>query len=335
MEERIELKAGTLIILAILGIGGLLYLMGELRVGGGDRVKVQFAHSGAVPKGAPVKLAGVRVGRVRSLELFPDRRDRKGLALPVEMEVEIDHSIFQKLGSRAQFVVATQGPLGEPFLEIEPGPQSSDRLEKGAIVRGIDPPRMDLLSARLFAFLEQATALLSEEGEARILARNLTRFADQAEAALRQGGPVIKAANDFSATAQEFRELAKALNASFGKRGKFRQMVNDLAVLSAQLRQRIPPIAQQAQRAVNGAAMVTSSLTAEDGKKLQNAITRYEEAGVALQKIAVRADHLLRTLEEGEGTLGGLAKDPQVYQDLRDLISDLKKHPWKVLWKDD
>ncbi len=335
MEERVEFRAGALIILAILGIGGLLYVMGELRVGGGDRVKVQFAHSGAVPKGAPVKLAGVRVGRVRSLELFPDRRDHAGRSLPIEMEVEIDHSIFQKLGSRAQFVVATQGPLGEPFLEIESGPKSGDRLKKDAVIRGIDPPRMDLLSARLFAFLEQATALLSEEGEATILARNLTRFAEQAEAALQQGGSVTKAANDFSTTAQEFRELAKALNTSFGKRGKFGQMVTDLAVISSQLRKKIPPIAQQAERAVNGAALVTGSLTAEDGKRLQNAIARYAEAGVALQKIAARAEHLLRTLEEGKGTIGGLAKDPQVYQDLRDLISDLKKHPWKVLWKDD
>jgi hypothetical protein len=28
-----------------------------------------------------------------------------------------------------------------------------------------------------------------------------------------------------------------------------------------------------------------------------------------------------------------LLKDDKVAQDLRDLIEDLKQHPWKLLWK--
>jgi phospholipid/cholesterol/gamma-HCH transport system substrate-binding protein len=50
--------------------------------------------------------------------------------------------------------------------------------------------------------------------------------------------------------------------------------------------------------------------------------------------VAARAERLLARIEAGEGTLGAMQKDPQIYEDLKALITDLRKHPWKVLWKD-
>jgi phospholipid/cholesterol/gamma-HCH transport system substrate-binding protein len=52
------------------------------------------------------------------------------------------------------------------------------------------------------------------------------------------------------------------------------------------------------------------------------------------------ADALLRDLSQvtaglrrGEGTLGALLLDRELYDDLRELVLDLKSHPWKALWK--
>jgi phospholipid/cholesterol/gamma-HCH transport system substrate-binding protein len=53
-----------------------------------------------------------------------------------------------------------------------------------------------------------------------------------------------------------------------------------------------------------------------------------------LEQIAGRADRVLGRLEAGEGTGGALLKDPALYDELRTLVTDLRKHPWKVLWKD-
>lgn len=36
----------------------------------------------------------------------------------------------------------------------------------------------------------------------------------------------------------------------------------------------------------------------------------------------------------GNLPVGALQKDKQVYEDIRGLLSDLRKHPWKVLWKE-
>ena len=39
-------------------------------------------------------------------------------------------------------------------------------------------------------------------------------------------------------------------------------------------------------------------------------------------------------LEKGEGTVGQLLEDEEIYDDLKELIRDIKRHPWKLIWQD-
>ena len=34
------------------------------------------------------------------------------------------------------------------------------------------------------------------------------------------------------------------------------------------------------------------------------------------------------------GTVGGMVTDPEVYDDLKDLLRDLKRNPWKLMWRE-
>src|SRR5207245_7041838 len=99
----------------------------------GDRsLSVDFGYAGGVPVGAPLKFAGVHVGRVTRIELLPARRDAQGFSLPVRMHVELTGEALGAMHSDAAVAVATQGPLGEPYLEIAPGSSSAPGLEDGA-----------------------------------------------------------------------------------------------------------------------------------------------------------------------------------------------------------
>ena len=42
---------------------------------------------------------------------------------------------------------------------------------------------------------------------------------------------------------------------------------------------------------------------------------------------------LVEGVKKGRGTLGAFLVSREVYDDVRELILDLKRHPWKVLWK--
>jgi phospholipid/cholesterol/gamma-HCH transport system substrate-binding protein len=39
-------------------------------------------------------------------------------------------------------------------------------------------------------------------------------------------------------------------------------------------------------------------------------------------------------VRKGKGTAGALLVDPQIYDDLKELVRDLKRNPWKFFWKE-
>ncbi|MEZ4468646.1 MAG: hypothetical protein R3F43_30450 [bacterium] len=56
--------------------------------------------------------------------------------------------------------MTTQGVLGEKYVEILPGSAGLPEWPDGAVIRGSDPPRIDLLFARIDGILAQVEAAL-------------------------------------------------------------------------------------------------------------------------------------------------------------------------------
>ncbi|MGC4091445.1 MAG: hypothetical protein QM756_26915 [Polyangiaceae bacterium] len=82
------------------------------------------------------------------------------------------------------------------------------------------------------------------------------------------------------------------------------------------------------------------------GKKLAHALAsddqleRYRSATRDLTDAAARAKHLagdaeaiMGHVQKGKGTLGALVMDEAVYDDLQELLRDLKHNPWKFFWR--
>ena len=42
---------------------------------------------------------------------------------------------------------------------------------------------------------------------------------------------------------------------------------------------------------------------------------------------------IFERINKGEGTIGKLLSDEGLYNEIRDLVQDVKKHPWKLFWK--
>jgi len=57
------------------------------------------------------------------------------------------------------------------------------------------------------------------------------------------------------------------------------------------------------------------------------------EVGALLRKIAYGVDDIITQMQSGEGTLGKLIYDSRVYNDIEEMFGDLKKNPWKLLYK--
>lgn len=53
----------------------------------------------------------------------------------------------------------------------------------------------------------------------------------------------------------------------------------------------------------------------------------------SLQETMATLDALLKDMHEGRGTVGKLFTDDKLYTDIEEMFADLKKHPWKLLYR--
>ncbi len=335
-ERRLEMKVGALVLAALAGGLGLLWLMGELTLGRDSTLTVEFGHTGNVVKGAPVKLGGVPIGRVERIELLPDRRDEFGKPIPVRMALSVDESVLEALREDAAVTVSTQGPLGEPYLELYPGTASSPPFPPGKVIRGLDAPRLDLVANRLANFLESASRVLEQDPLVLSkLVNGITGLTATVDGVLTENrNDIHTLASELSAAARDLRLLSQLARKNLEPGGKGAQLIDDAAVGARALREELPALSKDAKAALSGLAALSGGFTEADGKKLKTALDRYAAAGERLERLAERGDRILARLEAGEGTAGASLKDKQLYDDLKALVSDLRKHPWKMLWKD-
>ena len=121
----LELAVGLFMIAGIVCLGYLSIKLGRLEVMGGKgyEIRAYFANSGGLKTGASVVIAGVDVGRVKSIVLD----DYKAL---VVMWVSSDVRITDD----AMASIKTKGLIGEKFVEITVG-GSEKILKPGGRIR--------------------------------------------------------------------------------------------------------------------------------------------------------------------------------------------------------
>jgi phospholipid/cholesterol/gamma-HCH transport system substrate-binding protein len=140
--------------------------------------------------------------------------------------------------------------------------------------------------------------------------------------------------HELVAAVHDLRTLAQVSKSQLEPGGKANALLDDAAATAHWARKDLPEISNDAKtllRHVNG---LSAQLTEDDVKSAKRMLAEYKSAGEKLNALADRSERLLQKLESGDGTLGALLKDKQAYDDLKSLLADLRKHPWKMLWKD-
>lgn len=334
-ESRLELKVGALVVAALVGAFILLVLMGEVSLGGAKKLTVDFAHTGNVVKNAPVKLGGVVVGKLESVELMPSRRDRDGSPLPVKMTLGLSPEAALALRADVAVTVSSVGPLGESYLEVYPGTAAAP-YDGSAAIRGLDSPRIDMVSNRLAKFLEAASRVLESDPEALTkLVRGIGGLTSTFDNVVTENRAEFKTlATELAVAAKDLRALAATARTQLEAGGQAHALLHDAAATAKLARADFPELSKQASVALGGLARVSSQLTEDDGRRLKGLIAQYQAVGEKMDTLATRADRMLARLEAGEGSLGAAMKDPKVYDELKTLLTDIRKNPWKLLWKD-
>jgi phospholipid/cholesterol/gamma-HCH transport system substrate-binding protein len=114
--KALELLVGLFFTLGVAAVFILTFRVASLDAGSsGDSfaVTADFENIGGLKPGAAVTMAGVRIGRVRSIEIDPTTFEAK-----VRMRIENSYNNLPKDSSASIF---TAGLLGEQYIGLVPG----------------------------------------------------------------------------------------------------------------------------------------------------------------------------------------------------------------------
>jgi len=108
-----DLAVGSFVLIGLVAIAYLSLQVGglTLRSQGGLVLFATFDDIGGLSSRSPVRIGGVRVGRVEAIELDDSLRARVKMDLDPTLELSIDTAAS----------IRTSGLLGDQFIALEPG----------------------------------------------------------------------------------------------------------------------------------------------------------------------------------------------------------------------
>jgi len=251
-----EMTVGIFVIIGfILLTLTLFFVSGVYLFRSGYHVKVRYEYVSILNKGAPVRMAGVRVGEVSQVRLYFDETKKKNC-------VEVKLFIEKGIEIRENYTFKIQGThvLSEPHIEISPVAGDARLLNGDDMVEGISPVPVEALIDRAHEISDEISEMMK-------------KFRANVE----DEGMIA----DLKTMVKNFSELSVALNTS-----------------------------------VSGSE-----------KELSQSVKNIEASTASLERI-------LGQVESGEGTLGKLLMEDEIYNEMRAFVSDIRAHPWKLLKKD-
>ena len=123
MAGKKELAVGVFVLVGLLCVAYLTIKLGRMELSGseGYTVYARFASVTGLRPGAEVEIAGVRIGKVASITLDPDK-PLAVVALRLNKEVKLTDDVIAS--------VKTSGLIGDKYINLAPG-GSGDKLGPG------------------------------------------------------------------------------------------------------------------------------------------------------------------------------------------------------------
>ncbi len=335
-SRSIEVKVGILILIALGILAVLVLVMGGITFQKRFSLNVDFENPGGLQAGAPVKMAGVRVGTIDALEFRASPADPlTGRRTLVRARILVEERFHREIHRNAEFYVTTQGVLGEQFLAIDPG-TSPEQIAANSTVIGMGPPRIDLFLARAYTLLDEAVAGVHNNSDSihgivtdlagvlhntnQIMTRNSTRI-DQiladTDQLIRDGDGLVVAARARYIDGQEVRRI----------------LARAESVLST-IDREVPPLSRDARALMSNVNRITNGVGETQIADVQATLHDVRSLASRADHIASDAQRVTTHIRQGRGTVGALLMDEEVYDDLQELVRDLKHNPWKFFWRE-
>ena len=320
----VALVIAALLILALGGEGGFFWERYNL--------KVRFSNAAGVQKGSPVRVAGVTVGAVKSMQF---------IGTDVEMALELHKDMQEKVRTTSRATIGSVAMLGEGAVDISASATGQPIPEWGYVPSDALPAQLADVTAQASRGITQLTALIEDirggkgtvgnlmtDEQLYAELRQLTAAARSVTAGLAQGKGTLgqllnnpESASQLEASLRNLNGITNKINAGQGSIG---QLMND------------PTLAKNLAAVTTNFESISAKLNQGQGTmgKLMTEDALYQR----LNGVTANLEQLTAKLNKGEGTMGQLMNDKQLYEnvnrtvtEMRSFLAEIKKDPKKYL----
>ena len=148
-----ETKLGIFTVLGIAVFGFSLYFLGGLSVTRTYDLNVKFADVSGLPVKAPVKLAGVEVGKVKQIKIEGD---------DVIVVAQLNKNVPIHRG--AQFSVVMTGIIGSKYVKIVQGDPQAAVYQNGDYLDGLNEVPLDVMVTQTMASIKDFVDSVNNQG---------------------------------------------------------------------------------------------------------------------------------------------------------------------------
>jgi phospholipid/cholesterol/gamma-HCH transport system substrate-binding protein len=337
-QRSIEVKVGFLILVALGLLAGFVVVMGGLSLQPTFTVYVSFQNPGGLQSGAPIRIAGVKVGRVSDLEFRGGQLDPKTHEPEpmIRAVAKIERRYKSAIHDNSRWFVTSQGVLGEMFLAIEPGSSDRPLLNDEATVQGISPPRLDLLLSESYELLHKAYLGITNNE------RKISETFDGLHRTLHASGEFFEhnqgkldhIVDNLDTLSGNASQTLKAARDRYLDNPQISRIFNNIERSTSTIDQNLEPLLTDGRATLADAKKLTRALASDEQVRSYQRITsNLSDASGQVKAIASDAQSLLDRVKSGKGTVGALVMDEALYDDLQEMLRDLKHNPWKFFWK--
>lgn len=301
MKSTLETRLGVFVALTAVVVFLVLETIGSFDVfKRGYRLHAYFASARELTEGAPVKMAGVTVGRVERVALEGNR---------VKVTMRIREGVQIKTDSRA--VIRFTGLMGQNYVAVDFGSPEAPALGPDSTIPTAEQPDFNTLLARL----DNAVAGVE----------NLTRSftGDKIDNLL---GPLVdffkQNQDSISASITNIRHITRQIAEGHGTIGL---LVNDPSLYHMALTtvSNLNTVGDEVKLTLAEARTAITNITTGQGTiaRLMTDQTLYNDVADA----AASLRDILRKINRGEGTAGRFVNDESLYNNAKLTLQKLER----------
>jgi phospholipid/cholesterol/gamma-HCH transport system substrate-binding protein len=195
-ESHLELKVGSFVLLAALILSFFIASVSRFSfMEKGHSLKVIFTFANGLKDAAPVRLAGVEAGIVKSMEVFLDEADAK--KTKVRVDIWVKESV--QVPTDSEVTINQLGLLGEKYVEIRPG-LSMEFFKENSVIIGKDPVPMEKVTEQVHTLADKLEVTVERINNGILSEKNK---------------------QSLEGTMAEIHQLVKSINKGQGTIGKF------------------------------------------------------------------------------------------------------------------